>query len=253
MAKSVHDFSAKSITGEDVSLSSYSGKALLIVNVASGCGLTPQYEGLEPLQNELGPQGFDVLGFPCNQFGAQEPGTEGEIATFCETSFGVTFPMFSKVEVNGEGTAPLYAHLKAEAKEASGKDDIEFLYEGIQSGFAFMQDNPHIGIGCFNQNRYNDEYTVADTTDESITTIVMNWHTTGLDLSEIVVGTHNTFKGVGSFFSPDYQLLIACVSNLKKHLRKKVQYLLGITELSFEKLTVITLKVLDHISDSDDI
>ena len=125
---SVHDFEVETITGEAVSLSAYKGKVVLVVNVASACGLTPQYEGLEALQKELGPQGFDVLGFPCNQFGAQEPGTEGEIATFCETSFGVTFPMFSKVEVNGEGTAPLYAHLKAEAKEASGKDDIEWNF-----------------------------------------------------------------------------------------------------------------------------
>lgn len=128
MAKSVHDFSAKSIIGEDVSLSSYSGKALLIVNVASACGLTPQYEGLEAMQKELGPKGFDVLGFPCNQFGAQEPGTEGEIATFCETSFGVTFPMFSKVEVNGDGADALYQHLRAETKAASGKDDIEWNF-----------------------------------------------------------------------------------------------------------------------------
>ena len=128
MRGSVHDFEVTTITGEGVSLSAYKGKVVLVVNVASACGLTPQYEGLETLQKELGPQGFDVLGFPCNQFGAQEPGTEGEIATFCETSFGVTFPMFSKVEVNGEGAAPLYAHLKAAAKEASGKDDIEWNF-----------------------------------------------------------------------------------------------------------------------------
>lgn len=128
MPASIHDFSAKSITGEDVSLSVYKGKALLIVNVASACGLTPQYEGLEVLQKELGPQGFEVLGFPCNQFGAQEPGTEAEIATFCETSFGVTFPMFTKVEVNGDGADALYKHLRAATLEASGKDDIEWNF-----------------------------------------------------------------------------------------------------------------------------
>jgi glutathione peroxidase len=135
MSQSVHDFTLNSIAGDPVSLADYKGKALLIVNVASACGLTPQYEGLEAMQKELGPQGFEVLGFPCNQFGAQEPGTESEIATFCETSFGVTFPMFSKLEVNGDGTAPLYMHLKSATKDASGKDDIawnftKFLVDG---------------------------------------------------------------------------------------------------------------------------
>lgn len=102
MTKTVHDFTMKTISGEEQSLGDYSGKALLIVNVASACGLTPQYEGLEALQKDYGGKGFAVLGFPCNQFGAQEPGTEDEIATFCETSFGVTFPLFAKLEVNGD-------------------------------------------------------------------------------------------------------------------------------------------------------
>lgn len=128
MTKSVHDFTAKSITDDETSLGDYAGKALLIVNVASACGLTPQYEGLEKLQKDYGEKGFAVLGFPCNQFGAQEPGTEGEIATFCETSFGVTFPMFTKVEVNGAGAAPLWQHLRAEAKEATGEDEIKWNF-----------------------------------------------------------------------------------------------------------------------------
>lgn len=132
MTKTIHDFTLKTITGEEQSLGDYAGKALLIVNVASACGLTPQYEGLEKLHETYGPKGFAVLGFPCNQFGAQEPGSEGEIATFCETSFGVTFPMFSKVEVNGEGAAPLWQHLRAAAKEVSdepgGEDEIKWNF-----------------------------------------------------------------------------------------------------------------------------
>jgi glutathione peroxidase len=110
---SVHDFSAHTIDGREQSLSAYKGKALLIVNTASECGLTPQYAGLEGLQKLYAAQGFDVLGFPCNQFGAQEPGSEGEIAQFCETRFGVTFPLFAKVEVNGEAAHPLFKYLKA--------------------------------------------------------------------------------------------------------------------------------------------
>ncbi len=128
MTKTVHDFTMKSITGEDVSLGGYSGKALLIVNVASACGLTPQYAGLETLQKELGGQGFEVLGFPCNQFGAQEPGSEEEIAKFADKTFGVTFAMFAKIDVNGERAAPLWQHLRAAAKEASGKDEIEWNF-----------------------------------------------------------------------------------------------------------------------------
>ncbi len=109
---SVHDFTMTTIDGSERSLSDYAGKVLLIVNTASACGLTPQYEGLEALY-KANPD-LVVLGFPCNQFGAQEPGTEKEIALFCETQFAVTFPLFSKIEVNGSGTHPLYAYLKAE-------------------------------------------------------------------------------------------------------------------------------------------
>ena len=113
----VHDFSARTIEGADQALSAYRGKAVLIVNTASQCGLTPQYAGLEVLQKRYATQGFAVLGFPCNQFGAQEPGSEKEIARFCVTSFGVTFPMFAKVDVNGEGAHPLFKHLKSATAE----------------------------------------------------------------------------------------------------------------------------------------
>lgn len=106
-----HSFSVKTITGQDKSLESYHGKVLLIVNVASQCGLTPQYAGLEKLHEELASKGLAILGFPANEFGAQEPGTNDEIKTFCETKFGVKFDMFEKVKVKGEGIHPLFAYL----------------------------------------------------------------------------------------------------------------------------------------------
>ena len=108
------DFTARAIDGADQPLSDFAGKVVLIVNTASQCGFTPQYAGLEQLHQKYGEQGFAVLGFPCNQFGGQEPGTEGEIAAFCETSFGVTFPMFAKVDVNGSDADPLFEWLKSE-------------------------------------------------------------------------------------------------------------------------------------------
>ena len=108
---SIYDFTMKSITGQDVSFETYRGKVLLIVNVASKCGLTSQYEGLEALQRKYHDRGFEVLGFPCNQFGGQEPGAEKEIKQFCSANFGVTFPLFAKVEVKGPGAHPLFAAL----------------------------------------------------------------------------------------------------------------------------------------------
>jgi len=108
----VYDYKAKTIDGREVSLSDYSGKVLLIVNVASKCGFTPQYKGLEELHEKLGKNGFEVLGFPCNQFGGQEPGTETEIQNFCDLNYGVRFPLFSKVDVNGPAAHPLYEFLK---------------------------------------------------------------------------------------------------------------------------------------------
>jgi glutathione peroxidase len=119
---SVYDFTMTAIDGTERSLKDYAGKVLLIVNTASACGLTPQYEGLEAL-HKANPD-LVVLGFPCNQFGAQEPGTEKEIALFCETQFAVTFPLFAKIEVNGAGTHPLYAWLKAETPGAEQGQEI---------------------------------------------------------------------------------------------------------------------------------
>ena len=113
----VYDFSATSLDGEDIALKRYEGQVLLIVNTASKCGFTPQYEGLEQLYRELSPRGFAVLGFPCNQFGAQEPGDAQQIAEFCESRYEVSFPMFAKIDVNGSSAHPLYNYLR---KEKSG-------------------------------------------------------------------------------------------------------------------------------------
>ena len=110
----IYDFTAQSLAGEDVPLRRFEGQVLLIVNTASACGFTPQYKGLQALQLEFGPRGFSVLGFPCNQFGAQEPGDAGQIAQFCETKYEVTFPMFAKIDVNGPAAHPLYQYLRAE-------------------------------------------------------------------------------------------------------------------------------------------
>ena len=109
---SVYDFSARSLAGDEVPLKRFEGKVLLIVNTASACGFTPQYQGLEVLHRELSPRGFCVLGFPCNQFGRQEPGSAEQIAAFCANTYEVTFPMFDKIDVNGDHAHPLYQYLK---------------------------------------------------------------------------------------------------------------------------------------------
>jgi len=124
----VYDFKAKGIDGKEVSLSQYSGKPLLIVNVASQCGFTPQYEGLEKLYEKYRDRGFFVLGFPCNQFGAQEPGSESDIKTFCELNFGVKFPLFSKIDVNGDHTHPLYEFLKKALPGVLGSEAIKWNF-----------------------------------------------------------------------------------------------------------------------------
>jgi glutathione peroxidase len=116
------DFSATSIDGDDVDLSIYAGQVVLVVNTASQCGMTPQYAGLQQLYDDHRAEGFVVLGFPCDQFGNQEPGSEGEIAQFCEDSYGVTFPMFAKVEVNGDGAHPLYQWLRSQKESRRGAD-----------------------------------------------------------------------------------------------------------------------------------
>lgn len=124
----VYDFQARTIDGTDRSLRDYQGKVLLIVNVASHCGFTPQYKGLQALYERFKDQGFEVLGFPCNQFGEQEPGAEKEIQQFCELNFGVNFPLFAKVDVNGPGTHPLFEYLKKEEKGFLGSEGIKWNF-----------------------------------------------------------------------------------------------------------------------------
>jgi glutathione peroxidase len=109
---SVHDFAAKSLAGQEIPLKRYEGQVLLIVNTASACGFTPQYKGLETLHQKLNPRGFSVLGFPCNQFGGQEPGDAKQIEQFCSSQYAISFPMFAKIDVNGSNEHPLYAYLK---------------------------------------------------------------------------------------------------------------------------------------------
>ncbi len=123
------DVPIATLHGEPSSLAQYKGKALLLVNVASKCGLTPQYEGLEKLQETFGDRGFSVLGFPCNQFGGQEPGTPEEIATFCSTTYGVTFPMFEKIDVNGEHRHPIYQELTKTPDAEGNAGDIQWNFE----------------------------------------------------------------------------------------------------------------------------
>ena len=124
----IYDFKATSLQGKDVSLGDYKGRVLLVVNTASKCGFTPQYEGLEQLYRSLGEKGLSVLGFPCNQFGAQEPGNESEIGAFCATNYGVTFPMFAKIKVNGEHAHPLFKYLKHEKPGVLGSERIKWNF-----------------------------------------------------------------------------------------------------------------------------
>ncbi|MCA9575617.1 MAG: glutathione peroxidase [Polyangiales bacterium] len=125
---SLHDFSTLSLGGETVSLADFAGKATLVVNVASACGLTPHYAGLEALQRRYAARGLSVIGFPCNQFGAQEPGDAEAIATFCSTEYGVTFPMMAKIEVNGERRHPVYAWLSEANVGPEGPGDIRWNF-----------------------------------------------------------------------------------------------------------------------------
>ena len=122
------DFDAVSLTGQPVSLSQYRGKVLLIVNTASACGFTPQYEGLEQLHRQYASAGLVVLGFPCNQFGMQESGSEAQIGAFCSDRFAVSFPLFAKVEVNGAAAHPLFAHLKRQAPGLLGTESIKWNF-----------------------------------------------------------------------------------------------------------------------------
>ena len=123
-----HDFDVKTIDGQTKKLSDFKGQTLLVVNVASRCGLTPHYTGLEELHRKYAARGFSVLGFPCNDFGAQEPGTESEIKEFCQTKYDVTFPLFEKLHVKGSEQAPLYKHLTSQASSPDGAGDIRWNF-----------------------------------------------------------------------------------------------------------------------------
>jgi glutathione peroxidase len=130
----IHEIPLKTLDGQDSSLGSLAGKALLVVNVASKCGLTPQYSGLERLQERFGGQGFSVVGFPCNQFAGQEPGSAEEIQTFCSTTYGVTFPLFEKIDVNGDGRHPLYTELTKTADAEGESGDVQWNFEKFLVG-----------------------------------------------------------------------------------------------------------------------
>ena len=125
---SVHDFTVKKPDGSAQKLSDFAGGPILIVNTASKCGFTPQYKGLEALHRKFGPKGLTVLGFPCNQFGAQEPGDAAEIQNFCSLTYDVTFPLMAKVDVNGEGAEPLFTHLKGEKPGLLGTKGIKWNF-----------------------------------------------------------------------------------------------------------------------------
>lgn len=124
----IYQFKVKDISGQETSLEKYTGKTLLIVNVASKCGFTPQYEGLEAIYKEFKDKGLEILGFPCNQFGGQEPGSEEEIKSFCDLNFNVSFPLFAKIDVNGSDAHPLYEHLKAEAPGLMGSKAVKWNF-----------------------------------------------------------------------------------------------------------------------------
>ena len=124
----IYDYDVRNIGGEDIALSDYAGKVLLIVNTASKCGFTPQYKDLEVLYQQLQSDGLVVLGFPCNQFGSQEPGEDGQIEEFCQLNYGVSFPMFSKIKVNGDDAHPLFKYLKNQAKGVLGSEAIKWNF-----------------------------------------------------------------------------------------------------------------------------
>ena len=128
MPTSIYDFEALQMNGQSVPLSQYRGKVLLIVNTASACGFTPQFGGLEELHKQYADQGLVVLGFPCNQFGAQDPGSNDEIASFCQLNYGVSFPMMAKIDVNGANASPLYQWLTAEAPGLLGSKAIKWNF-----------------------------------------------------------------------------------------------------------------------------
>jgi glutathione peroxidase len=130
----IYDIPVHTLNGEESSLASFAAKSVLVVNVASKCGLTPQYEGLETLHKTYADKGFSVVGFPCNQFEGQEPGTAEEIQTFCSTTYGVTFPLFEKIDVNGENRNPIYAELTQVADAQGYSGDIRWNFEKFLLG-----------------------------------------------------------------------------------------------------------------------
>jgi len=128
MPESVYDFSCTTPAGEERPLADFRGKVLLVVNTASKCGFTPQFKGLEDMYSEYRDRGLEILGFPCNQFGKQDPGSNNEIMEFCQLNYGVSFPMFAKIEVNGDGATPLYQHLKQAAPGVLGSEGIKWNF-----------------------------------------------------------------------------------------------------------------------------
>lgn len=128
MASSIYDFSTRTLSGQALDLSDFKDKVVLIVNTASKCGFTPQYEGLQELHEEYGDQGLVVIGFPCNQFGSQEPGDSSDISNFCDLNYGVTFTLSEKVDVNGAGAHPLFKYLTSEAKGVLGTESIKWNF-----------------------------------------------------------------------------------------------------------------------------
>ncbi|MFC1776819.1 glutathione peroxidase [Pseudomonadota bacterium] len=128
MSANIYEFEVQAITGDKARLGSYENQVMLIVNTASKCGFTPQYEGLEALYKEYKDQGFVVLGFPCNQFGRQEPGSESDIEAFCQLNYGVSFPMFAKIDVNGNDADPLFKYLKKSQKGLLGSEKIKWNF-----------------------------------------------------------------------------------------------------------------------------
>jgi glutathione peroxidase len=143
----VYQFNSKTIKGEEVSLEKYKGNVLLVVNTASECGLTPQYAELQKIYDQYKDKGFYILGFPCNQFGGQEPGSEEKIVEFCSNNYGVNFPMFAKVEVNGENAHPLFQYLKEKTRGQSESSDIEWNFAKFlidRNGLVFSRYAPTV-------------------------------------------------------------------------------------------------------------
>ncbi|MFC3449292.1 glutathione peroxidase [Amycolatopsis speibonae] len=158
----IHDIPLKTLAGEDTTLGALEGKTLLVVNVASKCGLTPQYTGLEKLQERYADKGFSVVGFPCNQFAGQEPGTAEEIQTFCSTTYGVSFPLFAKLDVNGESRHPLYTELTKAADAEGATGDVQWNFE------KFLVAPSGEVVGRFRPRTEPEDETITEAIDAAI-------------------------------------------------------------------------------------